>query len=73
MIGEEDAPYTYEYESHFKILPAINNWSSCSKRIKTGKPVASGFSYTSDRNPDWMSAAELQQWLAANLHKVGTL
>ena len=24
MIGIEDAPYTYEYSDHFKILPAIN-------------------------------------------------
>jgi UDP-N-acetylglucosamine 4,6-dehydratase len=33
MIGQEDAPYTYEYENHFKILPAINGWSKDPKRI----------------------------------------
>ena len=27
MIGIEDAPFTYEYENYFKILPQINNWS----------------------------------------------
>ena len=26
MISIDDAPYTYEYEDYYKILPAINNW-----------------------------------------------
>ena len=39
MIGEEDAPHTYEYPEHFKILPAINNWSSSADRIKDGIKV----------------------------------
>jgi len=40
MIGEEDSHYTYEYPDHFKILPAINNWDTCEKRIKDGTKVA---------------------------------
>jgi len=27
MIGAEDSPHTYEYETYYKILPAINNWA----------------------------------------------
>ena len=27
MIGIEDAMYTYEYKTCYKILPAIHNWS----------------------------------------------
>ena len=72
MIGEEDSFYTYEYPEHFKILPAINGWSSCSKRIKDGKKVAEGFSYTSANNPDWMSPAELQTWLDIHSNKIGS-
>ena len=37
MIGLEDAPYTYEYDDYYKILPSINSWSKCSKRIGKGK------------------------------------
>ena len=33
MIGVEDAPYTYEYDDYFKILPAIHGWSEDKKRI----------------------------------------
>lgn len=73
MIGEEDSFYTYEYPEHYKILPAINNWSSCSVRIKDGKKVPEGFSYTSDNNPDWMSNQDLQDWITANQHKIGSI
>ena len=73
MIGEEDASYTYEYPEHYKILPAINNWNTDIKRIKDGKKVAEGFSYTSDNNTEWMSNEELQNWLTANQHKVGVI
>lgn len=73
MIGPEDAAYTYEYADHYKILPAINNWSADEQRIKDGRRVAEDFSYTSDRNPEWMSADELGLWIAENLAKIGTL
>ena len=73
MIGAEDAHYTYEYAEHFKILPAINNWNNCEKRIKDGQKVAEGFSYTSDNNPEWMSNGDLQDWIIANQHKIGSI
>lgn len=73
MIGEEDSFYTYEYPEHFKILPAINEWATCKKRIKDGKKVAEGFSYTSDNNPEWMSSADLQAWIEANREKIGSI
>ena len=73
MIGIEDAHYTYEYPEHFKILPMINNWSSDPYRIKDGKKVAEGFSYTSDNNTEWMEVQALQRWIDANRTKVGSI
>ncbi|MBK1636514.1 UDP-N-acetylglucosamine 4,6-dehydratase (inverting) [Rhodovulum adriaticum] len=73
MIGIEDAPYTYEYEEHFKILPAINHWASDPARIKGGRKVAEDFLYTSDLNPDWMSDAALAGWIEANRAKIGAI
>lgn len=63
MIGQEDAAYTYEYKDHFKILPAIYDWNHDPERIKDGKLVAPDFSYTSDKNTDWMTTSQLKQWL----------
>jgi UDP-N-acetylglucosamine 4,6-dehydratase len=70
MIGLEDAAHTYEYPEHFKILPAINNWSSSTARIKDGVKVAEDFTYASDTNAEWMMDADLQAWITANESKI---
>ena len=64
MIGVEDAPFTYEYNGYFKILPAIYEWASDPKRIKSGKLVDAEFSYTSDNNHQWMSVSSLENWIS---------
>lgn len=73
MIGAEDSFTTYEYPGHYKILPAINGWGSDPKRIKDGRKVPEGFVYSSDTNGDWMSDAQLQEWIDANRGKIGAI
>lgn len=73
MIGEEDSFYTYEYPDHYKILPAIHNWATSQERIKNGKKVEEGFSYTSENNAEWMGVEDLQKWVRANHHKIGSI
>lgn len=73
MISAEDSLYTYEYPEHFKILPAIHNWSSDPFRIKDGVKVPEGFVYASDNNSDWMSVPQLQRWIEANRGKIGSI
>jgi len=73
MIGVEESFYTYEYPEHFKILPNINGWDTCTKRIKDGKRTPEGFSYTSDNNTEWMQPAELKAWIDSNLSKIGSI
>ena len=72
MIGAEDAPFTYEYDGYYKILPAINNWDSDLSRIGSGTPVDSNFTYSSDTNSHWMTRKQLNQWITLNKHKIGT-
>ena len=71
MISAEDAPHTYEYAEHFKILPAIHNWSRDLKRISGGKLVHPNFSYSSDNNPEWMTVDMLTHWITQNQEKIG--
>jgi UDP-N-acetylglucosamine 4,6-dehydratase (inverting) len=71
MIGLEDALYTYEYPSHFKILPSINNWNNDPKRIGGGIKVEPDFVYCSDNNKEWMKISELQKWIKENRNKIG--
>ncbi len=73
MIGPEDAPHTYEYPEHFKILPAIHNWSASPLRIKDGVKVPDGFIYASDNNGAWMTEAELSDWITLNQAKIGAI
>jgi UDP-N-acetylglucosamine 4,6-dehydratase (inverting) len=73
MISAEDSLFTYEYEHHFKILPAINHWDHCQERIQNGVKVADGFSYTSDNNTEWMDKYTLQEWIESNLSEIGKL
>ena len=73
MIGLEDAPHTYEYDDHYKILPAIYNWSSDPKRNKGGAKVDENFTYSSDQNKEWMSVKDLQDWIEVNKSKIGKI
>jgi FlaA1/EpsC-like NDP-sugar epimerase len=71
MIGIEDAPHTFEYDSYYKILPAIHSWSTDPLRISGGKKVADDFIYTSNNNTQWMSVEELKNWIDDNRAKIG--
>jgi len=73
MIGLEDAPNTYEYEEHYKILPMIHGWSLDVSRIKDGTKVVDGFTYTSENNVNWMSVEDLRGWIDSNRSKVGSI
>jgi UDP-N-acetylglucosamine 4,6-dehydratase (inverting) len=73
MIGEEDAPFTFEYDDYYKILPALNNWQNDAKRIKDGRKVPINFSYRSDTNHDWMSKETLRRWIAENHDAIGKI
>jgi UDP-N-acetylglucosamine 4,6-dehydratase (inverting) len=73
MIGPEDAPYTYEYPEHFKILPAIHDWNKDPTRINGGGLVASDFTYCSDNNTDWMGVPFLRGWIDHNIEKIGKI
>jgi UDP-N-acetylglucosamine 4,6-dehydratase len=73
MIGLEDAPHTFEYDTYYKILPAIHSWSSDPLRIKDGKLVPDDFTYTSENNSEWMSVEELKSWIAMNKQNIGQI
>jgi len=73
MIGQEDAPYTYEYQSYFKILPSIYNWNEDPERVGEGVKVAEDFLYCSDNNTEWMEISELRDWIRKNKDKIGKI
>lgn len=73
MIGVEDAPHTFAYPEHYKILPMIHDWSTDPSRIKDGVRVPDDFTYTSDGNNEWLSVESLRAWIKQNSSKVGKI
>ena len=73
MIGPEDAPHTYEYPGHYKVLPAIHDWSHDPARINGGTQVSPDFTYCSDNNIHWMSIHSLQTWIEQHRGQLGKI
>ena len=66
MIGIENAPFTYEYNNYYKILPEIHSWHSDPVRIGDGKKVDPNFVYSSDKNNEWMTNETLKDFIDKN-------
>ena len=73
MISIDDAPYTYDYDDYYKILPSIHSWALDSNRINDGVKVSDDFTYTSDNNKDWMETDTLKLWIKENRNKIGKI
>jgi UDP-N-acetylglucosamine 4,6-dehydratase (inverting) len=73
MIGPEDSPHTYEYPDHYKILPAIHDWSRDPVRINDGGRVPHEFTYRSDNNSEWMDINTLRSWVTQNHDVIGKI
>lgn len=69
LVGEDESPFTYEFEDYFKITSSINTPAEGSN--SNGKLVPSGFNYTSDSNNSWMSVEELSEWIENNRDIIG--
>ena len=75
MISHEDAQFTYELPSYYKILPQtiielIANLGQKDSFKRDGILVPQNFVYSSDCNNEWMSIETLQAWLEKNNGKL---
>jgi UDP-N-acetylglucosamine 4,6-dehydratase len=73
MISSEDANSTYEYLKYFKILPQINTWKKNKLCKKNGKKVPEEFTYSSDKNSEWMTKSDFQKWFDTNKKYIGKI
>ena len=71
MISAEDAPHTYEYDTYYKIVPAINCMGQRDPRQERPARSRPDFVYTSDTNTEWMSVETLRAWIEANRTAMG--
>ena len=73
MIGIDDAPFTFEFDDHYRILPQLNDYYKEPNYISVGKPVKKNFSYTSNENTEWMTSSDLAIWIAKNKELIGLI
>jgi UDP-N-acetylglucosamine 4,6-dehydratase (inverting) len=73
IVGAEDAKFAYEYEGHYKVLPATGDRSTDGARVKDGRKVPEGFVYASDTNTEWLAIDALRAWIEANRETIGAL
>lgn len=58
MIMEDDARHTKEFDTYYVIQPEFSWWSE--EYIGNGKSLSDGFSYTSERNTEWLTVEQLR-------------
>ena len=62
MVTTEDSYTTYEYDKHFIVYPQMT-WNTRQQPDLSGSKVAEGFSYSSDKNTEWLSVDEIRELL----------
>ena len=63
MIPEDEARQTLEFDDFYVIQPSFHMWEeqhTASYGGRAGKPVEERFSYTSDKNTQWVSDEEFR-------------
>ena len=60
MIPGDESRNTYEYDTHYIIAPAFPEWGVFDFRSNGGRPVADGFTYSSETNDHWLTVDELR-------------
>ena len=67
MVPEDDARTTLELDDRYVILPGADAWRRAEYLAEGARPMADGFSYASDRNPERLDARGLQELLDLSL------
>jgi len=67
LLSSDEARNTIELEHMYVVQPAEAFWFGYSWKDK-GKPVAEGFSYTSDKNSEWLDVEGIKAYIAPFEH-----
>lgn len=60
LVPEDDARRTVEFDDFFVIQPELSFWKKRAGYMQNGKLCSDGFSYTSDKNSDFMNVERLR-------------
>jgi UDP-N-acetylglucosamine 4,6-dehydratase len=63
LLTSDEARHSIDAGAVFVVMPEQPFWTSGSQQLQ-GRPLAEGFSYSSDGNDHWLTVGELQEMLA---------
>lgn len=63
MITRDDSRMTYAYDHHYIIYPHFEWWNKERGFTDGGKPVESGFEYSSETNSQWLSVESMKRFI----------
>lgn len=63
LVSEDEARHTVELEDMYVVTPTHPWWTG--ETWTAGRPLPDGFTYTSDRNEQWLSEQDLEELLAS--------
>jgi FlaA1/EpsC-like NDP-sugar epimerase len=61
MIPGDESRTTFEYDTHYVIAPTFHEWTTFDHAANSGRRVADGFTYSSDKNDHWLTVNELRE------------
>ncbi len=65
MISEDDARNTIELSDRYVVVPSLSFWNPDSLVVREGRKVREAFSYSSDRNSEWLDIESLARLMEA--------
>jgi UDP-N-acetylglucosamine 4,6-dehydratase len=71
LVSEDEARNTVELDDMYVIQPAHSWWKA--ENWKDGKALSDGFRYSSDSNPQWLTAEELQELIDAGSSAIASI
>jgi len=63
LISEDESRQTFELEDRYVIGPSFSQWNKQNIKNRGGELLPEGFSYTSDKNSEWLNSDSLSQLL----------
>lgn len=67
LVGQDDANFTYDFGSYFKIISPLASQQQIKKIIKKGKKVNKDFIYSSETNNKFLKSEDLIKIIKTNL------
>ncbi len=64
MITADDARNTYDLGNRYVIAPAFEPMAQLCREVYRAAPLADGFTYASDNNPQWLTSEQLREMIS---------